>query len=238
MGYSWGKTGHRVSGEIAMRYLKPKVRKQVEKILHGESIAMVGNYMDFIKSEPKYDYMKPWHYVTVPDSVTYAEAGTPEQGDAYMAINKFKNELINGNYTVDEAFALKCLIHLVEDIHQPLHVGNGTDRGGNDIKVEFFWKPSNLHRVWDSGIIDGEQLSYTEYANWIDVTTRELVESWQSDALEVWIAESKSYRSQVYDFPEDKKLSYRYVYDNIEVVNLRLLQSGIRLAGLLNEIYG
>ena len=140
---------------------------------------------------------------------------------------------------VDEAFALKCLVHLIGDIHQPLHVGNGEDRGGNDIKLEYFWRGSNLHRVWDSGIIDGQNYSYTEYADLIDHATEAQLAEWSTFDVLVWANESKELRSQSYEtMTEDLKLTYRYNFDNIALVNQRLLQAGIRLANVLNEIYG
>ena len=127
---------------------------------------------------------------------------------------------------------------VLRDIHQPLHVGNGTDRGGNDVRVEYFWENSNLHRVWDSGIIDRQKLSYTEYTHWIDHAKKRQIIEWQSSDVMKWAYESMSFRSQVYNLPESKKIDYRYNYENIELVNLRLLQAGIRLAGILNELYG
>ena len=123
------------------------------------------------------------------------------------------------------------------DIHQPLHVGNGDDRGGNDIKVTYFWKSSNLHTVWDSGIIDGQNLSFTEYVNWIDDAPKAQIDQWKNDGIMVWASESMSYRPQIYDLPDDLKINYRYNYDNISIVNLRLEQAGIRLASILEEIY-
>ena len=138
----------------------------------------------------------------------------------------------------EEAFSLKCLIHLVGDIHQPMHVGNGKDRGGNDVKVTYFWKSSNLHRVWDTGIIDGQNLSFTEYVSWIDNAPKMQIDKWKNDDIMVWAKESMSYRSQIYDLPESKKINYRYNYDNISTVNIRLLQAGIRLAAVLEDIYG
>ena len=87
-------------------------------------------------------------------------------------------------------------------------------------------------------MIDKQQLSYTEYAKWIDVTTQDEVEKWQSATVINWMEESVSYRESIYDIPEDKNLSYKYVHDHIHQVNLRLLQAGVRLAGILNEIYG
>ena len=236
--FGWGKTGHRVVGEIAWNHLSKKAQKNVQKALGDESLAIVGNWMDFIRSDRSYDSLKYWHYCTVPDSTTYTEVGAPEQGDVVMAINKFQQELSSKNYSVDETFALKCLVHLVADIHQPLHVGNGKDKGGNNVKVEFFGRNSNLHRVWDSDIIDSEQLSYTEYVAWIDVATKDQIDLWQKSTVLDWVAEAQSFRDQVYDYPENGKLGYLYIFENIKLVNQRLLQAGIRLAGILEDIYG
>lgn len=234
--FGWGKNGHRIVGQVAMKHMTKKALKNAMVVLGDEDIAISANWMDFIKSESKYDHMKPWHYVTIPDTAHYH--GAPEEGDAYEAINKFIEELKTKNFSVDEAYALKCLIHIVGDVHQPLHVGNGTDRGGNDVKVKFFWQKSNLHRVWDSGIIDKEQLSYTEYAEWIDTATQDEIAKWQATPVMDWLLESKEMRPMVYKIPEDKNLSYVYVHDNVYELNQRLLQAGIRLAGILNEIYG
>jgi hypothetical protein len=235
--FSWGQTGHRVIGQIAEYHLSKKAKKKIENILGGQSIAMVSNFMDEIKSEPKYDSLGPWHYCTIPDGEKYT--GAPAEGDIIEAINTYISILESGNITMEEeAFALKCLIHLIGDIHQPLHVGNGTDKGGNDVRVTYFWQSSNLHRVWDTGIIDGKNLSYTEYVAWIDRAAQSQIDQWQNDGIMVWAQESMSYRPQVYNLPEDKKINYRYDYDNIATVNLRLLQAGIRLAGILGEIYG
>lgn len=237
--YSWGKTGHRVVGLIAEKHLTKKARKNIEKVLETETLAEVSNYMDFLKSDHAHDHMSPWHYATIPDGMTYEEAGTPEEGDVINTIERLVMELQTKNFTdEDEAFALKCLVHLVGDIHQPLHVGKGDDKGGNDVKLEYFWNPSNLHRVWDSGMIDGQQLSYTEYASWIDHASVEQIKKWQSTDVLTWAYESQNARQQVYDLPEPMKISYQYDYQNLALLNQRLLQAGVRLAGILNEIYG
>ena len=235
---SWGLTGHRVIGQIAEIYLTKKAGKEVKKILGTESLADVANWMDFIKSEPKYDFMYNWHFVTIPDGQTYETSEKEPKGDVIWALNKFINELKSDTLTLDEQqFALKSLVHLVGDIHQPLHVGNGTDKGGNDVKLKYFWQNSNLHRVWDSGMIDGQSLSYSEYVLRINHTNKALVEQWQNASINEWAMESMAMRSSVYDIGEKKNLSYRYNYDHIAEVDRRLLQAGIRLAGVLNEIF-
>ncbi|MEP0985875.1 S1/P1 nuclease [Ekhidna sp.] len=237
--FGWGATGHRIVGLIAERHLTKKARKNIEQVLGYETLAEVSNYMDFIKSDATYRYMSPWHYATIPEGNTYAAVGTPEEGDVIVTLQRLMSELESKTFTdKDEAFALKCLVHLIGDIHQPLHVGNGEDRGGNDIKLDYFWKSSNLHRVWDSEMIDGQKYSYTEYADWIDHPTGEQLTNWSLNVLD-WANESKELRAQCYEtMPDDKKLSYRYDYENIDLVNQRLLQAGIRLANVLNEIYG
>lgn len=235
----WGKTGHRVVGLIAERHLTKKARKNIERVLATETLAEVSNFMDFIRSDNQYKALDPLHYATIPDGMTYEQAGTPAEGDAIVAIQRMIEELKARTFSMeDEAFTLKCLVHLIGDIHQPLHVGNGNDKGGNDVKLEYFWQESNLHRVWDSGIIDGQDMSYTEYVDWIDHATDEQIAEWQNSSVLDWAYESQNYRDQAYELPANKKLSYRYDYDNLELVNQRLLQAGIRLAAVLNEIYG
>jgi hypothetical protein len=237
--FAWGATGHRVVGLVAERHLTKKAKKNIALVLKSETLAEVSNYMDFIRSDNSYSHMTSWHYATIPDGKTYEEAGIPESGDAIQAIIRLIEELESKNFTdEDEAFALKCLVHLVGDIHQPLHVGTGDDRGGNDVKLDYFWESSNLHRVWDSGIIDRQQYSYTEYTDWIDHPTPNQVDSWKSLDVLVWANESKELRKQCYEtLPENKKLSYRYNFDNVDLVNQRLVQAGLRLAELLNKIY-
>jgi len=235
---SWGLTGHRVVGQIAEIYLTKKARKEVKKVLGTETLADVANWMDFIKSEPSYNHMKPWHYVTVIDGQTYDTSEKAKEGDIIWAINKFVNELKSDTLSLaGQQFALKSLVHLVGDIHQPLHVGNGTDKGGNDVKLKYFWRDSNLHRVWDSGMIDGQNLSYTEWVKKINHTIKTQVVQWQAASINNWVTESMAMRESVYALDEKKSINYRYNYDHIKEVELRLVQAGVRLAGVLNNIY-
>jgi len=235
---SWGNVGHRVVGEVAQKHLSKKAKKELHRVFEHESLAYNANWMDHMKSESKYDYMKPWHYCTIPDDQTYAEAGTPHEGDIIWAINNFTGQLKSDTLTVDEErFALRILIHLVGDIHQPLHVGNGEDRGGNSVKINFFWKDSNLHGIWDSGMIEGEKLSFTEWAMFIDHNETGEVEELQNSSPLDWANESKAMRASVYEFNGKDNLTYNYVHTHRKNVERRLKQAGIRLAGLINEIY-
>lgn len=237
-GWAWGPTGHRVTGWIADKYLNSKAKKQLEKLLDHQSLAIVSTWMDEVRSDSSYDYMADWHWVTVPDGLTYDQAEKNPHGDVIETIERVVKALKSKTLTpAQEAEHIKILIHLVGDIHQPLHVGRGDDKGGNDIKVTWFRNESNLHRVWDSDMIDDTRLSYTELAASLEVPSDEQIKIWQKATVYEWASESMGYRTAVYDIGTGR-LSYPYPYKNFHIVRKRLLQAGIRLAGLLNEIYG
>jgi hypothetical protein len=159
-------------------------------------------------------------------------------GDIIQTMERIIGELKSGKLTArQEADYLRILIHLTGDIHQPLHVGARDDRGGNSIKVMWFGESSNLHRVWDSDMIDDSRLSYTELAESLENPSEEQVRIWQKASIYEWARESQSYEKQVYDYGNGR-IGYRYAYVNYPIVRHRLLQAGVRLAGLLNHIYG
>jgi hypothetical protein len=136
----------------------------------------------------------------------------------------------------EKQLALRFIVHIIGDLHQPFHAGNGLDKGGNDVKLKFFWEDSNLHRVWDSGLIDGQKLSYTE---WTKILSRKISEQqanqWMEVDPKVWIAESAKIRASVY--PENDKLSWDYQYQNLPIVKQRLQMGGVRIAAYLNALF-
>lgn len=233
----WGMTGHRVVGEIAERHLTEDAAQAVREILGPDGLARVGNWPDDIRSDDELGRGKStWHYVTIPDGETYESIDKEPRGDIVERIRHFEAVLGDPESTRDDRWeAIAWLVHLVGDVHQPLHVGNGDDRGGNDVLVLWFDEPSNLHSLWDSGMIDHNRLSFTEMVRFLDHATPEQVEAWQGADLLDWVAESMALREQVYDLG-DRRLSWRYRYRNLPTVERRLLQAGIRLAGRLNAI--
>ena len=130
-------------------------------------------------------------------------------------------------------------MHYVGDIHQPLHIGRVEERGVNGIKVNWFKEPSNLHTVWDSKLIDFQQLSYTEFTCSINYTTKAQRREWQAEPVADWIWQSYQQAEKIYaDIKPEANLSYEYNFKFISVVNQQLLKGGVHLAGLLNEIFG
>jgi hypothetical protein len=237
--FAWGQLGHYLIGYMAEKQMKRSVRKKVEKVLYPMSIGRSGTWMDEIKSDRSFDYANSWHYMT---SVAgeYDESIQERGGNVYAEINRIKQELKAGGLDPKkEAEMLKMLIHMVEDIHQPLHVGTGEDRGGNDVKVDYFGKPTNLHAVWDSSIIEGWNMNYTEIGDELSRRiNKDLIAGYRAGGMDTWLAEAVSLRPMVYNLPESKKLSYNYGYDTREVIEERLIAASIRLAKILEEIYG
>jgi hypothetical protein len=239
---AWGKTGHRVIAQIAEPYLSTDARNGVKEILGVETMAEASNWPDFMRSDPSEFWQhtaSPWHYVTVPAGKTYAEVGAPKEGDAVTALQRFSATVCDPKASLaDKQLALRFIIHIVGDLHQPLHAGNGTDKGGNDVKVTFQGHQTNLHSVWDSALVDEEQLSYSEMAAWlgarIDART---ARSWMVTNPNVWIAESTALRDQIYPTNPDHVLGYSYVYENTPRMELRLEQGGVRLAAYLNQLF-
>jgi len=241
---AWGTIGHRVSGQVAEEHLTPKARLAVHAILGNESIALASNWADFIKSDPAYSFMSAWHYVdlnkvyTYPELVVFLKADT--NVDAYTKLNYLIAQLKNKNLPKKEQLLdLRMVIHIVEDVHQPMHVAHADDKGGNDFKVTWFNQPSNLHSVWDSQLIDYQQLSYTEYANAVNHATPAEIKEWQAAPISQWLFESNQIAEKLYtDIKPGDNLSYKYNFTHIEILNRQLLKGGIRLAGILNQIFG
>ncbi len=235
---AWGPTGHRATGWIAERFLTAKAKKRISAILERESLAMVSTWMDEIRSDSTYNYTTDWHWTTIPDGKHYEDVEANPDGKVVMMIEKLTKDLKAGKLSAkQEREYVKMLVHMVGDIHQPLHVGKPGDKGGNDVKVKWFRSESNLHRVWDSEMIDDTKLSYSELAQSLIQPDATVVKKWQGASVREWATESMSYRPQVYDIGNGN-LSYQYSYKYLSIARLRMLQAGIRLAGLLNEIYG
>src|SRR3954454_7827888 len=217
---AWGPTGHRVVGRIAERHLTPEAQRGVAALLGPDSLARVSTWADDIRSDPDWTKppknetelfsdpnwttppkdARPWHFISIDDNETLeTTARDKKNGDVVEAIQRFEKILRDPQAdSQSKAKALKFLVHFIGDVHQPLHVGRRADRGGNDIIVLWFSQPSNLHSVWDGGMIDATKLSFSELAEFIDHPTPDEVTAWQSAPVADWIKESFDARQQVY----------------------------------------
>lgn len=141
--------------------------------------------------------------------------------------------------------ALRLLVHFMGDLHQPLHVG-GTDLGGNRVQVNWMnrWQ-TNLHSAWDDEMVDFERLDYLEYARFLDHVSDADVAHWQMGDTIAWADEAVAMRAALYIFPDDKApltgshlVSYGYTSAQRGRMREQILKGGLRLAGLLNRIFG
>ncbi|MBL7744589.1 MAG: S1/P1 nuclease [Chitinophagaceae bacterium] len=243
----WGVNGHRVTGEIADYYLTKKARKAIKEILGEESVAMSSNWADFIKSDSTYDYLYSWHYINSKGGMSHDEFTSKLLADTgtnlYTKTNFVISELKNNKQLSQEkkVLYLRLLIHFIGDLHQPLHAGGRPeDRGGNGIKVLWFNEPTNLHSIWDDRLVEFQKLSYTEFAKNINHVSRQQRLEWQNQPMTEWFYESYQVSQGLYaDITQpDQKLGYDYNFKYAETLNKQLLKGGIRLAAVLNEIFG
>lgn len=237
---AWGPTGHRTIGKIAERHLKKSAKRKIDKLLQGESLAFVSTYADEIKSDNKYRKFFPWHYVNMELEETYATAKKNPEGDLVTAINYCIKVLKDEkSSTQDKRFYLKMLVHFIGDLHQPLHIGRKEDKGGNTIQVQWFGKGTNLHRVWDENMLDQWDMSYLELANNAKKITKAQIKSIEKGSVEDWVNEVHNLTKEVYNSAKvGEKLSYRYNYLHFGTLREQLQKGGIRLAKILNDIFG
>lgn len=236
----WGQKGHDVTCAIARKHLTKKTQKKIEWILDGKSIVYWANWMDSASNTPQYRYTKTWHYKNIDGGMTYDNAVKNENGDVETAINAQIAVLKEGGLNKEaQALALKMLVHFIGDIHCPMHLGHLSDRGGNNWQIQYFRYGNNLHRVWDTEIIESaHKWTYTEWAEEIDLKDKALIADISKGSVSDWGRETFSIATDIYNTtPVGSKLSYNYVDKWTPVVEMQLLKGGIRLAAVLNDIF-
>lgn len=237
--FAWGQIGHRVVGEIAESHLSSKANKEIRKILGNESLAQASTWPDFIRRRVKeLDKFTTWHYINIKKGYKLSEIKRSDKGDVLTALYYFEKELKNKKLSKKKKIeALRFLVHFTGDVHQPLHAGYLEDKGGNSIKLTWFGEMTNLHSIWDRGIISAQKLSYKEYTKFINNPSASDIKAWQKSSKDDWVIESSKLVPRCYNYGDKKRWEYDYIYANLAIVNIRLLQAGVRLAGVLNKIY-
>ena len=254
--FAWGPEGHRIVGDIAETRLTPAARLQVKELLGNDDLAAVSVWADEIRSERPETY--GWHFVDIPMDAS----GFSEQRDCFRPDEKhpytlqdhhncvvdritiFMQVLANRNAPrQDRIEALKFLVHLVGDIHQPMHA-IGEARGGNDIHVSEFGSsqcgkyPCNLHFAWDSGLIEHAGISEKRYVARLNelIASRKLTVQAGGTPAE-WANESFSLAKKVW-LNGGGAVNETYYESDIGIVDRRLALAGIRLARMINQALG
>ena len=239
--FGWGAVGHDAVCAIADHNLKPKARRELHKILDGHTIVYYSSWMDYLRNVDGYEATYTWHYANVDEGESYETMRKNPKGDVVTAINDCINTLqqrdicdsLRSTYT-------KYLIHLVGDLHCPMHAGRATDAGGNRHQIKWFGKSTNLHSLWDSKLIESyHKWHYSEWCEQLDRADRRTRRDICKGSVEDWFAESVEIAKMVYEkTPANGNYSYAYSFEMTPVVEEQITKAGYRLAYLLNKIFG
>lgn len=233
--FAWGPDGHHYVAEIAKLYLDKGVEEQVQKALGSTTFEEAAVWMDEIKKDHAYDNMKPWHYINIDKDKTYVKT---EEGNVVNELEKSIAQL-NKKKTLKEDEIntnVKILFHLVGDLHMPLHDGYGSDRGGNDIKVDFLGKEKNLHYIWDMAIIEYKKITLNDCIKAGAKYSKADIQELQKIDVVKWMEESRSLLKDVYDY-KDNAITENYINKNALVIERQIFIAGIRLAAILNQAF-
>jgi hypothetical protein len=239
---SWGPEGHRVVAVIAQMNLTREARAQVDRLLGPyDTLAAESSWADNTRVD--FPDTGPWHYIDIPVAANKIDMARecPQDDCVIGQIEKYKTMLANSHASeADRRLALKFLVHFVGDLHQPLHCVDNSDKGGNMVQVVFFGQLTNLHAVWDSGILRqirpyGNQLAQELNAR---ITPQEK-KLWKQGTLTDWaleghrLARDVAYKRLPAGSPPE--LGQAYVGAATPVVEIQLEKAGIRLAEILNQ---
>ncbi|KDP29422.1 hypothetical protein JCGZ_18343 [Jatropha curcas] len=263
--HGWGTDGHFIICRIAQSRLSERAADAIKELLpeYAENdLASVCIWADHVKF--RYRWSSALHYIDTPDSLCnyqYKRDCKDENGikDRCVAgaINNYTSQLLtyrsdSSGYNLTEA--LLFLSHFIGDIHQPLHVGFTSDRGGNTIDVHWYTRKEVLHHVWDTNIINTteERFYYANVDNLIDAIQQNITKEW-ADLVPRWEACSanKTTCPDIYA-SESVKAACDWAYKGVSegdvledvyflsrkpIVTYRLAQGGVRLAATLNRIF-
>jgi hypothetical protein len=255
--WGWGHNGHRIVAKFAGTRLSTKARVALHDLLEdGEDIADASTWPD----EHKTPSDAPWHFVNVPlEQDAYKdEFCDPTKSCVVKKIDEFRLVLKDPMADeLDKRRALRFLIHLVGDIHQPLHVADNSDRGGNSLHVILFRRGTNLHAVWDEGLLmfnpdnDRDDLGRRiDEGSWVKrldkFTTDEMAKKWLAVTKPSdWATESLVKAKVAYQNPRTGKIfeagdhiDDMYEGVGLKIIEERLAQAGVRLADILNDVFG
>uniref|UniRef100_UPI0040572C94 S1/P1 nuclease n=1 Tax=Alistipes sp. TaxID=1872444 RepID=UPI0040572C94 len=239
--FGWGQKGHDVVAYVAECHLTPRTARAIDRLLEGHSLVYWSNWMDNASHTPAYGYTKTWHYVNIDEGKTLETMEREPQGDLLTALECILSGLESHTLShQEEALYLKMLIHLVGDLHCPMHTGHRSDLGGNRWPIRYFGRESNLHTVWDSSLVESaHKWGYTEWQHECDRLSRKEAKSICEGNPYTWMVETAELCQEIYaTTPKGSNLSYDYVARYSPLIERQLVRGGHRLAHLLNKIYG
>ncbi|MBC7930584.1 MAG: hypothetical protein H7Z38_08440 [Rubrivivax sp.] len=234
---AWGSKGHRIIAQLAWNYLSPTDQEEIKKLLNGEDFISASTWADEIKQKRSKE--GAWHFVAIPLGGSFDEHRDCEGDDCLVEqIEGFKKDLAKPKKSASARLeALKYLIHLVGDIHQPLHCAENGDRGGSQTQVSFFGHSSNLHKVWDIDMLERTGLGEGKYVEILSMRGYRIeylasVAAWAEESNSV--AQRYAYRMSAAQ-SERLPLGLSYYQSCMPALDLQLARAGIRLKLLLED---
>ena len=235
-GRAWGPEGHTIVARLALQIVREDVKQNVLNYLNGMPIDTAANWMDIMKSNADYDFMRPWHYVD------FAKGSAYKQNNDENILNRLQityNELLHKSTLCDAQIKtdLLVLLHLMGDLHMPLHTGYDDDLGGNKVMVQYdTMKTHNLHRFWDEDIIRLGGISYSDFLNYYTKSSQNYNNNLYKVDFQNCMLHSRSLLGKVYDFP-GFILTENYLEKNKVVVTEQLVLGAVHLAEVLNKLF-
>lgn len=233
---AWGSEGHKIIANISKSVLKKNTIDSVQFYLEGTSFEEAAVWMDEVRANHKFDYLKAKHYINVEKDQTYVKVDGPNIINELESVMSQLSHRKNFSRT-EIKMALLILFHLIGDLHQPLHVGYEKDKGGNEIHLKFKNKKTNLHRLWDTDIIENEKISLQNCENKLHGFSKNETKKIQSINILNWMNESRTHLKDVYDF-KNNQIDDAYVLKNKSLVQIQLVKAGLRLAAVLEDCFG
>jgi len=241
--FPWGGTGHTIIVQIAEQELTPQTKEEIAKILGKHSLSEYARWADEVKREERiFEHTRFWHYSNL-GGKNYFTVATPQEGDAVQAFVKMYEILSTPQSTpYEKEMALKFIIHITGDLHNPFHLGDASDRGGNDVRLIWNNKKTNLHSVWDSLIIEQEHPNWKTYGEELYQGLKNSQrQKYVNSSVLNWINETNAVFSQnnkaPYLFHQVNSLAKDYSSLYAKDIDNLLLKSGIRLGSLLNQFF-
>ncbi len=248
--WAWGPLGHSIVAALAQRHLSPAAEAEVEHLLaldHVTELADVASWPDQIQDNPAdqtlWKQTRRLHYINFRGgpSCDYVPPRDCRNGECVVAALQHYIAILGDKNQPDAVRlqALKFVVHFVGDIHQPLHAGYRDDLGGNKFQVQFEGKGSNLHRVWDSGMLYTTGLHWQAYTQKLDAEGPLALPppiAPLDNPYAQWAEESCRITRDIY--PSKHKIGQTYVDAELPVAERRLRIAGRRLAEVLNTALG
>jgi len=246
--FAWGRLGHAVVADIAQQNLDDTASAEVDRLLGGKSLASISSVPDQIRD--KRPETGPWHFADIPITRDYDESQDCVDTNCVVDQIKAAQKTLadRSKSDADRKDALIFLTHLVGDVHQPLHCAtrlmhNGkSDKGGNLVIVHINGDTEKLHRVWDSTLLEQEELNEQDLVDFLtgDVIGSRDPAELAAGTVEEWAAQSHqlAHDNAYGKLPKSNRINDAYLEDNTKVIDEQLLKGGLRLARLLNEALG